>query len=560
MNQTRAFLLFAWLLVASLLWMEWTREKAAPPQPTPTTTTTAAAANPAAGIPTPASTGAVPTAPTANASATPATPSAVTVHTNVLDATLDGGQILQADLPGYPDLDDPTRPVRLFSTDPAHYFAAQSGWVAAGAPAPTHLAGFVPAGPARAYSLAPGATTLDVPFVWQGANGVTIRRTYTFSRNDYAVRVRDEVVNAGTAPWQGSVYRLLTRTMPPQPKGGFTSGRVFAFQGAAWYSPQDKYEKRPFDKFADDAALSKTVKGGWIAFLQHHFFTAWIPQAADGAKFDTLTVNGTGGTNYVIREVGPTFNVAPGQRASTEARLWVGPKSVEGIDAQKVPGLERAVDFSSYTTMATLAGWLYAVLAWLHGFIGNWGWSIIGLVVLIKLALIPLANAQYRSMAKMRRLQPKLQQLKERHGEDRQQFQMAMMELYRKEKVNPAGGCLPIFVQMPIFLALYWMLSESVELRHAPWILWIHDLTARDPYFVLPIINAAVMFVTQKLTPTAGMDPAQAKMMQFMPLAFGIMFAFFPSGLVLYWVTNGLLTLAQQWYFLRKYGEPAKKN
>jgi YidC/Oxa1 family membrane protein insertase len=245
---------------------------------------------------------------------------------------------------------------------------------------------------------------------------------------------------------------------------------------------------------------------------------------------------------------------------ATQARLWVGPKSVEQIAAQKVPGLERAVDFSSYSLFATLAGWLYAVLAWLHGFIGNWGWSIIGLVVLIKLVLLPLANAQYKSMAKMRRLQPKLAQLKERHGEDRQKFQMAMMELYRKEKVNPMGGCLPLLVQMPIFLALYWMLSESVELRHAPWIGWIHDLTARDPYFVLPAINAAVMFLTQKLTPTAGMDPTQAKMMQLMPLIFAVMFAFFPSGLVLYWVTNGLLTLAQQYYFLRKYGEPAPKK
>jgi YidC/Oxa1 family membrane protein insertase len=495
--------------------------------------------------------------------ATPVAPAAaataVTVHTDVIDAVLDGGQMLQADLPAYPDLDDPTRPVRLFSTDPQHYFAAQSGWVAAGGAAPTHLAGFVPATSTRAFALAPGAATLEVPFVWQGASGVTIRRTYTFTRGAYTVQVRDEVANAGSAPWQGTVYRQLSRTMPEAPKAGFMSGQVFAFQGAAWYSPQDKYEKRAFDKFNDDGVLSKKVQGGWIAMLQHHFFAAWIPQRGDAATFETATPNGIGGTNYVIRELGPTLSLAPGQQAATQARLWVGPKSVEQIAAQDVPGLERAVDFSSYAVFATLAGWLYAVLAWLHGFIGNWGWSIIGLVVLIKLVLLPMANVQYRSMAKMRRLQPKLAQLKERHGEDRQKFQMAMMELYRKEKVNPMGGCLPLLVQMPIFLALYWMLSESVELRHAPWIGWIHDLTARDPYFVLPAINAAVMFLTQKLTPTVGMDPMQAKMMQYMPLVFAVMFAFFPSGLVLYWVTNGLLTLAQQYYFLRKYGEPVKK-
>jgi YidC/Oxa1 family membrane protein insertase len=560
MNQTRLFLLFAWLMVATLLWMEWNRERVAPSLNATTTATATTAAVPAAVGP-----GAVPSAPAAAgtrpvASAVAGTATAVTENTDVIDADLDGGQMLQADLPAYPDLDDTTRPVRLFSTDPQHYFAAQSGWVATGGVAPTHLSGFAPALPARAYTLANGAATLDVPFVWQGANGVTIRRTYTFTRGAYTVQVRDDVVNSGAAPWQGTVYRQLSRTMPEAPKGGFTSGRVFAFQGAAWYSPQDKYEKRAFNKFADEAALSKKVQGGWIAFLQHHFFTAWIPQAGDAATFETATPNGVGGTNLVIRELGPTVNLAPGQHVATQARLWVGPKSVEQIAAQKVPGLERAVDFSSYSLFATLAGWLYAVLAWLHGFIGNWGWSIIGLVVLIKLVLLPLANAQYKSMAKMRRLQPKLAQLKERHGEDRQKFQMAMMELYRKEKVNPMGGCLPLLVQMPIFLALYWMLSESVELRHAPWIGWIHDLTARDPYFVLPAINAAVMFLTQKLTPTAGMDPTQAKMMQLMPLIFAVMFAFFPSGLVLYWVTNGLLTLAQQYYFLRKYGEPAPKK
>ena len=556
MNQTRLFLLFAWLMVASLLWMEWAREKAAPPvAPTAAVATTGA-------VPTAAAPGAVPTAPgqAPAAASAAASPSAVTVHTDVLDAVLDGGQMLQADLPAYPNLDADARPVRLFSTDPQHYFVAQSGWVAAGgAPSPTHLAGFVPAGPARSYQLAQGASTLEVPFVWQGPNGVSVRRTYVFTRGSYAVQVRDVVANTGAAPWQGTVYRQLSRVMPPEPKGGFMSGQVFAFQGAAWYSPQDKYEKRAYKDFEDDGALSKKVQGGWVALLQHHFFTAWIPQRGDSSTFETATPRGVGGTNYVIRSVGPTLAVAPGQQASTQASLWVGPKSVEQIAAQNVQGLERAVDFSSYSLFATLAGWLYAILAWLHGFIGNWGWSIIGLVVIIKTLMIPLANVQYRSMAKMRRLQPKVAQLKERHGEDRQQFQMAMMELYRKEKVNPMGGCLPLLVQMPIFLALYWMLSESVELRHAPWMGWIHDLTARDPYFVLPAINVAVMWLTQKLTPTTGMDPMQAKMMQFMPIVFGVMFAFFPSGLVLYWVTNGLLTLAQQWYFLRKYGDAPKK-
>ena len=235
------------------------------------------------------------------------------------------------------------------------------------------------------------------------------------------------------------------------------------------------------------------------------------------------------------------------------------PKLVANIQSQQVPGLERAIDFSRFSIMATLAGWLFWVLAKLHGLFGNWGWAIVGLVVIIKAVMFPLSAAQYKSMAKLRKFQPRMAQLKERYGDDRQKLQQAMMELYKKEKINPVGGCLPLLVQMPVFLALYWMLAESVELRHAPWILWIDDLTARDPYFVLPVINMALMWATQKLNPMTGIDPMQAKMMQFMPLVFGVMFAFFPAGLVLYWVTNAGLGLAQQWWMIRKYSEaPAK--
>ena len=558
MNQTRVFLLFAWLMVATLLWMEWGKEQAAPPAtPTPAATQAAVPGAPA--------TGAVPSAPLAATAPQAATSTAsaagtVTVQTDVLRVVLDGGEVRQADLVSYPDIGDAKRPVRLLDDDPQRYFVAQSGWISSTNPAPTHQAGFVPVGAARAFTLADGAARIDVPFVWQGPNGVTIRRTYSFPRGQYTVQVRDEVINAGTAPWQGYVYRQLARVPRALARSGPMSAEQYSFQGAAWYSPQDKYEKLDFEDFVEDGALAKPVTGGWIAMLQHHFFAAWIPQPGDATTFQTATPPGPAGTTYVIREVGPGVSVGAGQRAATQARLWVGPKLVSQIEAQKVPGLERAVDFSSYSMFAILAGWLYAVLSWLHGLTGNWGWAIVGLVVLIKIALYPLSAAQYRSMAKMRRLQPKLAQLKERHGEDRQAYGMAQMELFRKEKVNPLGGCLPILVQMPIFLALYWMLSESVELRHAPWILWIQDLTARDPYFVLPAINLVVMYLTQKLTPMTGVDPMQQKMMQLMPLVFGVMFAFFPAGLVLYWVTNGLLGLLQQWWMLRRYGDkPAAK-
>ncbi|RDY66333.1 membrane protein insertase YidC [Lysobacter soli] len=564
MNQTRVFLIFAWLMVATLLWMEWGKEKAAPAAPAQTTTTAATATD--ASIPTTASApGAVPAAPsvpgtTPTAAATPAAAPSVTVTTDVLKLVLDGGEMRQADLLRYPSTaDDSSAPVRLFATDPANYFVAQSGWVSQGGQAPTHQAGFVPEGGKTDFTLADGANSLEVPFVWTGSDGVTIRRTYTFTRSNYVVQVRDEVINASAQPWQGFVYRQLSRVPRALVKKGPMSAEQYSFQGAAWYSSADKYEKRKYDNFVEDGPLNKQVTGGWIGMLQHHFFAAWIPGSNDTTTFSLATPSGTGGTQYLIREVGPGVTVAPGAKAETTARLWVGPKLVKAIEAQNVPGLDRAVDFSSYSIMATIAGWLFWVLEKIYGLVGNWGWSIVGLVFLIKLAMYPLSAAQYKSMAKMRKFQPRIAQLKERYGDDKQKFQMAMMELYKKEKINPVGGCLPILLQMPVFLALYWMLSESVELRHAPWIGWITDLTSRDPFFVLPIINVAIMWFTQKLNPTTGMDPMQAKMMQFMPLVFGVMFAFFPAGLVLYWVTNGALGLLQQWWMVKKYSEqPAK--
>ena len=564
MNQTRVFLIFAWLMVATLLWMEWGKEKAAPPAQAETAAATVATD---ASIPNTASApGTVPTAPsvgtttTPTTAATPATSPTVTVTTDVLKLVLDGGEMRQADLLKYPSTaDDNSAPVRVFATDPANFFVAQSGWVSQGGQAPTHQAGFVPEGGKTEFTLADGANSIDVPFVWTGSDGVTIRRTYTFSRSNYVVQVRDEVINAGAKPWQGFVYRQLSRVPRALVKKGPMSAEQYSFQGAAWYSSADKYEKRKYDKFVDDGSLDKQVTGGWIGMLQHHFFAAWIPGSNDTTTFSLATPAGTGGTQYLIREVGPGVTVAPGAKAETSARLWVGPKLVKAIEAQNVPGLDRAVDFSSYSIMATIAGWLFWVLEKIYGLVGNWGWSIVGLVLLIKLAMYPLSAAQYKSMAKMRKFQPRMAQLKERYGDDKQKFQMAMMELYKKEKINPVGGCLPILLQMPVFLALYWMLSESVELRHAPWIGWITDLTSRDPFFVLPVINVAIMWFTQKLNPTTGMDPMQAKMMQFMPLVFGVMFAFFPAGLVLYWVTNGALGLLQQWWMIRKYSEaPAK--
>ncbi|MFC0676456.1 membrane protein insertase YidC [Lysobacter korlensis] len=556
MNQTRAFLIIAWLMVATLLWMEWGKERSAPPVVATQNAVGAVPSADQAGVPAvPMAPGTIPTPVSGPGPAAP-----VTVTTDVLRVALDGGEIGQADLleHGRSNKDD-SEPVRLFAQDPANYFVAQSGWVSNSGAAPSHEGGFALQAPQREFTLAPGQNELVVPFVWTGPNGVTIRRTYTFRRGDYAVQVRDEVINRGTAPWQGFVYRQLSRVPRALENAGPMSAAGYSFQGAAWYSAEDKYEKRDFEDFVEDGPLNKQVNGGWIAMLQHHFFAAWIPQSDATTTFSLATPTGGVGTEYLIRSLGPAVSVAPGASAATQARLWVGPKLIAGIQAQKVPGLERAVDFSSYGWLATLGDGLFWLLAKLHGLFGNWGWAIIGLVVVIKLILYPLSAAQYRSMAKLRKFQPRIAQLKERFGDDKQGFQVAMMDLYKKEKINPVGGCLPLLVQMPVFLALYWVLLESVELRHAPWIGWINDLTARDPFFVLPAINMALMWATQKLTPATGMDPMQQKMMQLMPLVFGVMFAFFPAGLVLYWVTNAGLGLLQQWWMVRRYAEPPAK-
>ncbi|WP_313222898.1 membrane protein insertase YidC [Pseudoxanthomonas mexicana] len=559
MNQTRVFLIFAWLMVATLLWFEWSRDKAAPAQPTvaaQTATAPAGSTVPTANDAAPA-TGTVPAAPVATPGITQAPRAAaaprVTVNTDVLRLVLDGGSVLQADLLHYPQSKTPgSGPVRLFSEDPQHFYTAESGWVSNGSKAPDHHA-FVPENGAGEVALAKGSDSISVPFVWQGPEGVTIRRTYTFKRASYEIEVRDQVVNAGAGTWQGTVYRQLLRT-PPQVKSGMTNPESFSFNGATWWD--GSYQRRKFNEdYLEDGRVNAQVKGGWIAIPQHHFFSAWIPSADDTTTISLDTPDN--GARALIREMGPGVNVGPGQQATTTARLWVGPKLVDKIHAINAPGIDRVVDYSQFAILALLGQGLFWVLNFLHGFIGNWGWSIIGLVILVKLALYPLSAAQYKSFAKMRKFQPRIQQLKERYGDDKQKFQVAMMELYKKEKINPMGGCLPILVQMPVFLALYWVLVETVELRQAPWFAWIQDLTARDPYFILPVLNMLVMWLTQKLTPAPGMDPMQQKMMQFMPLVFGVMMAFFPSGLVLYWVTNGALGLLQQWWMTKRHGESA---
>ena len=551
MNQTRVFLIFAWLMVAVLLWMQWGKDASADAQPVATQT----APDTTASVPGSAS-GGVPQANAVPVEGTPVSTAAVAnnlhVVTDVLDLQFNGSQISRALLLQYPQTkEDGAAPVELFTSQGPYPYNATTGWASEQASEVPGVEGFRFEGNQDALTLTDGQDTLTVPFLWEGSNGVQIRRTFTFTRSSYAVEVKDEISNAGSSIWQGYVYRRLDRTPTPMSRG-MTNPDSFSFNGATWYN--DSYERRAFDEdYLDDGNINQVVKGGWLAMLQHHFFSAWIPQVDQSSQF-LLSSNGG---HYVIESRGPAFTVAPGKTETTSARLWVGPKLVDQIAAQDVKGLDRVVDYSRFDTMALIGKGLFWVLNAVHSVVMNWGWAIVGLVVLLRLVMFPLSAAQYRSGAKMRAVQPRITQLKERYGEDRQKFQMAMMELYKKEKINPLGGCLPLLIQMPIFFALYWVLVESVELRQAPWFAWIQDLTARDPYFILPIINVAVMWATQRLTPMNGMDPMQQKVMQFMPLIFGVMMAFMPSGLVLYWVVNGGLGLLQQWLMIRKYPAPA---
>ena len=558
MNQTRNLLIFAWLIVATLLWMQWSAEHA----PKAPGTATAPAVQPVtASVPTgvPSASGAIPAAAGAAPQqvaqqAAPAMP-AVEVRTDVLHLQLSGDGVRVADLLQYPRNEAAnSAPVRLLDVDPAKSYAARSIWMTGSGAAVQPLA-LAPVDAARSVALAPGQEQLVVPFEARTPEGVVVRREYVLTRGSYVIAVRDHVRNEGAGPWQGYLSRQLAR-VPPHLESSMVNPESYSFHGAAWYSPGDGYQRRPFSKYLDDGKLDQAITGGWLAMLQHHFFVAWIPQA-DQAALYSLAEDGAVDS---IAASGPQFSLAPGQAASSDARLWIGPKLVSQIKAQEVPGLERAVDYSRFSLFALLGQGLFWILSHLHALFGNWGWAIIGLVVLLKIAMFPLSNAQYKSAAQMRRFQPRLQQLKERYGDDKQKFQQAMMELYRKEKINPMGGCLPVIPQALIFMTLYWVLSESVELRQAPWVGWIHDLTVRDPYFILPLLNAVIMFATQHMMPAApGMDPMQQKMLKMMPLIFGVVLMFLPAGLVLYQVANGGLGLVQQWYMLRKYGEPPTK-
>jgi YidC/Oxa1 family membrane protein insertase len=552
MNQTRTFLIFALLAVAYLLFQAW--EKDYGPQPPVVAAPTAAAGastdNSVPGASSSTAPAAVP------GTVSEASAQLVTVSTDVLRLTIDtrGGSVVRSELLSYPAVprtkkDPDPAPVRMLDDDRAQYFVAQSGIVSNQGDAPDHRAVFSAA--QTSYALTQGQDDLKVDLTWQNAAGLKVTKTFALKRGSYVVTVDQKIENGGSTAWAGNTYEQLQRVAPTQQKSwlqNFTDPSSHSFYGAAWYSPEDKMTTLPFTDFAKKP-LNHAITGGWASMLQHYFFVAWIPSAQDASSYSTSVINpDTAQPVYLIRTVGPSISVAPGQSATSASRLYIGPK-LQGTLDQVAPGLDLTTNYGWLTVVAQPLHWL---LSQLHAIAGNWGVAIILLVLLLKGALWKLTAAQFRSGARMRKLQPRVNSLKERYGDDKMKMQQAMMELYKKEKVNPMSGCLPVLITMPVFFGLYRVLMESVELRHAPFFGWVHDLSAPDPFFVLPVIYILVMLATQWLTPAAaGMDPAQQKMMKVMPVVFGFMFLFFPAGLVLYWVINGLTSLTQQWLITR---------
>lgn len=561
MGNLRPILLMGLLLLGYMMWVEWQKDYGPAPQPkTPDTSASAAQQDlpdpfqepsGAVGEVTPEDLPVPQSDPTQATEATRDEPPArelIKVRTDVLEVLIDpvGGTVVSAALLDYPvKQKQPDNKVLLLEPTGDRMFIAQSGLLSQGE-APNHTSTYRSA--RSEYHLAAGADPMEVPLEWVSENGVRVTKTLTFRAGRYDIDVRYRVLNGSGSTWTGSRYDQLQRTVPgDEESAGFTHPERYSFFGIGFYNPEDKFEKVAFDDVADEP-YRVTAQEGWLAMIQHYFFAAWIPPADEETTYTTQAITGGGWPRYIARSVSPARQVASGAEQEFSSRLYLGPKLQDEIP-DIAPGLEYTVNYGIFTVFSKPLFWLMEKI---HGVVGNWGWAIVILTILIKAAFFKLTEAQYRSTARMRKLQPRIEQLKERYGDDRQRMSQAMMEMYKKEKVNPLGGCLPILVQIPIFIALYWVLLESVELRQAPFILWIDNLSVRDPYFVLPLLNAAFMFATQRLTPMVGMDPLQQKMMTAMPIVFSIMFAFFPAGLVLYWATNAGLSLAQQYYITRK--------
>lgn len=448
-----------------------------------------------------------------------------------------GGDIRRLELLKHHDAADKNKNFILMAEETPHLYIAQSGLIGPGLP--THKTLFT--AQEKEYRLAEGAGELKVTLSAPETAGVKVEKVFTFHRDSYVVNVEYKIKNGSAASLIPNAYFQLVRD------GSAANGNsmfISTYTGAAIYTDKHKFQKVAFDDIAKGKTeFEKHGNDGWVAMLQHYFVSAWLPKEGVAREFYTKKL---GESLYAAGVIVPVGVIAAGADSSISVPLYAGPEEQDKL-SKLAPGLDLTVDYGWLTVIAAPLFW---VLAMIHKAVGNWGVAIILLTVLIKLAFYPLSAKSYRSMAHMRVLGPKLQKLKEHYGDDRQRLHQAMMDLYKTEKINPLGGCLPVLVQIPVFIALYWVLLASVEMRHAPFMLWIQDLSAADPYYVLPIIMGLTMIIQTKLNPTPP-DPVQAKVMMVMPFAFSIFFFFFPAGLVLYWVVNNILSIAQQWQITR---------
>jgi len=447
-----------------------------------------------------------------------------------------GGGIDKVELLDYPvALDKPDEPTLLLNNTSPLFYVVQGGLLSEKG-GPTHEAKF--SSSSNNYILEAGESSLVVPLIWESENGIKVKKIYEFTRDSYLVKIRYEVENQSGEPWTGHAYSQLQRSDP-----GRESRILYTYTGAVISSPEQRYEKLDFADIEDEN-LSIDIVNGWAAMLQHYFVSALIPASREEKNhYYTLAHNDN---RYVIGVITPAISVAPNEMGVIEQKLYIGPKVQSKLE-KIAPGLELTVD---YGVLWFLAKPLFWCLEKFHGITGNWGWAIVLVTLMLKLIFFKLSAAGYKSMANMRRVQPRLLAIKDRYKDDRTRLNQAMMDIYKKEKINPLGGCFPILIQIPVFIALYWTLLESVELRQTGFIFWLTDLSAPDRFFVLPLLMGATMLIQQKLNP-APMDPVQQKVMSILPVVFTVFFAFFPSGLVLYWVVNNVLSIAQQWVITR---------
>lgn len=534
MDNRRLILLLVFSFSLIMLWDAW-QKQSLPKIPASAAGSAATAAAPAGTVPTPTAAGAavgpaaVPT--TAAAAAQGGASAKIKTDLYVADISSQGGDITRLELVRHPDTENKSRNFVLFDNGEKHVYLGQSGLIGDGLP--NHKSEWkVVAGD---HVLKDGEQQLEVRLEASAANGAKLSKTYVFHRDSYQIDVRHE----GVAPGSHAYYQITRDGKPAEAQGSSMMMGVTTFTGPAVFTDAEKYQKVEFaDILKNKAKFAQKADNGWVAMVQHYFVAAWLPSAATAREFYMRKVGDDLYSAGVILPVG-----ADGK---SSVSLYAGPQEQNKLE-KIAPGLDLVVDYGWLTVIAAPLFW---VLGAIHKLVGNWGWAIIGLTVLLKLMFFPLSAASYKSMAKMRVLTPKLVKLKETYGDDKQRLNQEMMALYKKEKVNPLGGCLPVLVQIPVFIALYWVLLGTVEMRNAPWLGWITDLSVKDPFYVLPLIMGATMFIQTKLNPTPP-DPIQAKVMLFMPIMFTGMFLFFPAGLVLYWTVNNVLSIAQQWQITR---------